>query len=426
MLRDTTASEMRGEAEGAAQGRPASELADATRRSALYRAVWRWHFYAGLLSIPIIVLLALTGIVYLFRPQLNDILYGGMRNVEPRGQMVSYQQQMEAVQDKYPDAKVVKIGPPPSEARATEFDIDTGTPYPGFAAGNYTVFVDPYSGEVLGRRDNGRDPAQIAVQLHGSLMSGHWLGSEKWGDRLIELVASWTVVLVVTGVFLWWPRGRAGKSLKGTLIPRFNVRTARIKWRDVHAITGVLFAFVFIFFLLTGLAWTGVWGANYQKVATQLGSTRPAAVAQGVPSQKVGNLYGEGVLPWGSSALPLLPSSGASAGHEQHSAAGSLTWDPAKGAPLDAIVARAQQAGFKPGFGVLPPKDDKGSYLVVRGPDMEPAPNGSAFDKRSISTSTRRSRWANTTSAISASWPRPQASASRCTKAGSGDWRASF
>ncbi|MBL0114742.1 MAG: PepSY domain-containing protein [Sphingomonadales bacterium] len=37
----------------------------------LYRTIWRWHFYAGLFVIPLILILATTGAIYLFKPQLD-------------------------------------------------------------------------------------------------------------------------------------------------------------------------------------------------------------------------------------------------------------------------------------------------------------------------------------------------------------------
>src|SRR5579872_3107972 len=36
-----------------------------------YRAVWRWHFYAGLFCIPFVVILSMSGAVYLFKPQIE-------------------------------------------------------------------------------------------------------------------------------------------------------------------------------------------------------------------------------------------------------------------------------------------------------------------------------------------------------------------
>ena len=40
-------------------------------RTALYRTVWRWHFYAGLLVIPLVLILSVTGAAYLFKPQID-------------------------------------------------------------------------------------------------------------------------------------------------------------------------------------------------------------------------------------------------------------------------------------------------------------------------------------------------------------------
>jgi uncharacterized iron-regulated membrane protein len=40
-----------------------------------YRTVWRWHFYAGLFVIPFMLILAATGLIYLFKPQLDAAMY---------------------------------------------------------------------------------------------------------------------------------------------------------------------------------------------------------------------------------------------------------------------------------------------------------------------------------------------------------------
>ena len=36
-----------------------------------YRAVWRWHFYAGLFCIPFVLVLSISGLIYLFKPQIE-------------------------------------------------------------------------------------------------------------------------------------------------------------------------------------------------------------------------------------------------------------------------------------------------------------------------------------------------------------------
>jgi uncharacterized iron-regulated membrane protein len=259
-------------------------------------------------------------IVYLFKPQLNSLLYSRLLTVTPASQTVTYQQQLDAVKRAYPDAEVSMVVTPHVAERSTQFDLVTAQ------GQNLSVFVNPYSGQVLGQRDNGKDPASIALALHGSLMTGSWLGSATWGDRLIEIIAAWSIVLVVTGVYLWWPRGRQRRSLRGVLIPRLRTKGRRIPWRDIHAITGVMFSFVTLFFLLTGMAWTGFWGPRFTQVADKFGASYPLGTWDGATSTRVGELLPNGKSPWAMGNLPVA-ASGRPVGH-QHSN-GALHWDRA-------------------------------------------------------------------------------------------------
>ncbi len=113
------------------------------------------------------------------------------------------------------------------------------------------VFIDPYRGNV-------------ARALHGELMIG------TVGDRLVELAAGWGVMLVVSGVYLWWPRGR---SSGGVLWPRLNAR-GRLLWRDLHAVSGFWGSILLLLMLLSGMTWTGFWGCG---TTCPSPTSRPAA-----------------------------------------------------------------------------------------------------------------------------------------------------
>jgi len=41
-------------------------------RKYFYRTLWRWHFYAGLLIIPFVLALSISGAIYLFKPQIES------------------------------------------------------------------------------------------------------------------------------------------------------------------------------------------------------------------------------------------------------------------------------------------------------------------------------------------------------------------
>ncbi len=354
--------------------------ADPRPTRSLYRAVWRWHFYAGLFAIPIIVMLCLSGMVYLFKPQLNGLLYGDMMKVQPGVAAVSYEQQRAAVLDRYPGAEIGQILTPNKPDRSTQFDITTA------AGKSYATWVNPYTGEVLGHRNNNTDPAQLAKLMHGTLLTGKWLGDGgKYGDRFIELVAGWSVVLVVTGIYLWWPRGKTRKWRSSLSLRRGS--GPRMFWRDLHAVTGVLFSFIMLFFLITGLAWSGVWGAKFSSLAANTDGYYNGAWDFSAEST-LGELQPNGASPWAASSLPMLASDVPVQGGPQvggaTNTAGTLTWAQGTPAPMDAIVHTAQEQGMRGSVVVTPPSDPKGSWFVGYYEDTDAAPNRNSFDQKII------------------------------------------
>ena len=53
----------------------------------LYRTIWRWHFYAGIFCIPLVIWLSITGSIYLFKPQIErwmDRPYNHLHLTGPR------------------------------------------------------------------------------------------------------------------------------------------------------------------------------------------------------------------------------------------------------------------------------------------------------------------------------------------------------
>jgi uncharacterized iron-regulated membrane protein len=83
------------------------------------------------------------------------------------------------------------------------------------------------------------------------------------GSYLVELVSSWTVIMIVTGLCLWWPRQI--KGLGGILYPRLR-RSQKIFWRDLHSVTGFWISGLALFLLATGLPWAKFWGEYLRQV----------------------------------------------------------------------------------------------------------------------------------------------------------------
>ena len=54
-----------------------------TGKSPIYLAVWRWHFYAGIFVIPLMLLLSVTGGIYLFKAEFEEWWYRDLLTVQP-------------------------------------------------------------------------------------------------------------------------------------------------------------------------------------------------------------------------------------------------------------------------------------------------------------------------------------------------------
>lgn len=221
-------------------------------RSALYRTIWRWHFYAGLLVIPFILILSVTGATYLFKPQVDRWEERAWRDL-PTIQAVSPDAQRDAALGAFPGATFHSYRLPQERGDAVLIHL-------GLANGAMRdVFVSP-EGKVVGSLDPERRIMQVVHDIHGELL----LGSR--GSWLVELAASWAIVMILSGLYLWWP---AGRGLAGVAWPRLGNR--KVFWRDLHAVTGFWVAGLALVLLLTALPWAGVWGSAFKAVRQEMG-----------------------------------------------------------------------------------------------------------------------------------------------------------
>ncbi len=323
--------------------RPAAR---AVRAAAFHRTLWRWHFYAGLIVAPFLLVLSLTGAIYLFNDEIDDAVYPGLRHVASVERALPPSRLIAAARAAHPGA-VSRIDLPAAPDRPA---IVTVTP-----AGSPTllVSVDPGTARVLGARDPARALTGWAETMHGTLMLG------TWGDRLVELAASWALVLVATGLLLWWPRGRW--RVAGVLLP--TRRRGRRFWRDLHAPVGLWAAGLIAFLVLTGLPWAGVQGPLLHRAGAALGIGYPASYRTENPPESVPMRTALGRVPWTLERAPMPRS-----GHAGHAiASGGADADAL--AQVDRVAATAAARGIAVGARLYLPTGPRGVYTVLTYPD---------------------------------------------------------
>ena len=246
---------------------PPAVVAPAT--SALYRAVWRWHFYAGLVAAPFAIWLAVTGAIYLWKPQYEEWRYRDLLNVTAGAgaPALTAEAQLAVASAAHPRLTATQFIPAFQPGRTAEvlFGARAGS-------GKISVFVNPHTGAVVGeRRDSDRLMATIH-DLHGSLLAG------RTGETIIELAASWMFVLLLTGFYLWWPRPKF--TVWGFLLPRLR-HDGRTFWRDLHAVPAVWFSAGALFLLATGIPWTKVGGSWFRTLSAAIGEGSPKESSAG-------------------------------------------------------------------------------------------------------------------------------------------------
>jgi uncharacterized iron-regulated membrane protein len=226
--------------------------ANDTAPSGLYHFIWRWHFYAGLFVAPFVVILALTGALYLFNDEIEGVLYRDIARVASSRAPVAASLQEAAVRAAYPGAEITRYEAPIAPDRASEWTVRTAD------GRSLVAFVDPGSGLITGDLDNSTRLGTVLTGLHGELLAG------RPGDMLVEFAGCWAFVLLVTGLFLWWPRKQ---RRVGVAVPKLNAK-GRAFWRELHAVPAMWNAPIIAFLILTGLPWSSFWGENLARIGT--------------------------------------------------------------------------------------------------------------------------------------------------------------
>ncbi len=333
-------------ATGAARAAAAVSVSASDAESALYRRVWRWHFYAGLVCLPFLALLAVTGALYLFKDPIESLVYARLRVVDaapapsPATAPALSAQALAARALAAQPGEVVRFVEPAHAGLSAEVGIRSAQ------EGVVAVYLDPAGGRVLGRLRDDRRLMDIVKRLHSLAIAG------PVANLWIEVVAGWAVVLVVSGLFLWWPRRRSGGvcSLRGR-------PSQRLWWRDLHAVTGMLAAGAILFLAVTGMPWSAFWGQQLGRWSGAWGVGLPQYV-WGTP-RSASPLADLPAVPWSQGQAPLPPSASPAA----------VGAPAAAGLGLDAALHRLADLGIPRGTPVRLPEGPRGVYTAMHLPD---------------------------------------------------------
>lgn len=206
----------------------------------------RLHRYLGLLAALWLSLLGLSGSLLVYYPELDAAVNPELLTHETRGQPLPAGALLRAVEQAYPAWRVTQLRFPQEEQRNVSIRVARAE-----APGQWReVLIDPVSARLHGDRPWAREEFSRRTvfswlyAFHSTLLFKGELGEYLVGSLGLILLVS-----VVTGLWLWWPRG--GKWRQALWFkPRANSIRRHV---DLHRVSGYLGALVLAWLAVTGM-----------------------------------------------------------------------------------------------------------------------------------------------------------------------------
>jgi uncharacterized iron-regulated membrane protein len=216
----------------------------------LRKLIFWLHLSAGVVAGSVVFVMSVTGVLLAFERQIMTFAERHTHTIQrpasdaPRlGLDVLVAKAHAAVSDRTVSGITLRASP--TQAVVINFGRDRA------------VFVDPYTGAVLG------EGAKALRAFFHMVTDWHrWLGREgesrDTGRAITGACNAAFVVLVVTGFYLWWPRRWTRRVLRLALAPSFTLRGRSRNW-NWHNTAGFWSAPVLLCITLTGLVMSYQW-----------------------------------------------------------------------------------------------------------------------------------------------------------------------
>jgi uncharacterized iron-regulated membrane protein len=217
-----------------------SESAKPPKRKPLFkRVLFQIHLWSGMLTGLLMLIFGVTGSLLVFYPEIDDALNERLTRTAPRQVRAPLQTALEAAERAHPELRPQMISLPASEDRTIMIQMRArgGPGGPGGPGAGLSVYVDPYTGVVIGERNRNDSWLWQIRLLHSNLLMG------RTGRLIVGICGLILALLCVTGIWLWylgWKRHGRGLTV------RWGASWKALAWDLHHAIGFYSLIIIFI------------------------------------------------------------------------------------------------------------------------------------------------------------------------------------
>jgi uncharacterized iron-regulated membrane protein len=249
------------------------------------------HLWLGLASGIIVVIISLTGCLFVFQKEISDVYYRKALHVTPENKPVLPLSELKeaAQQAMGPDKTINYIYTYPAPDKAWEFMTykgnDTAITYFGAIEYYKSVLINPYTGQVTGWIDYKNNFFSIVKYIHWSLLL-----NTKYGQPIVGWSTLIFVILLLTGLIMWWPKKWNKKGRDQSFKIKWKARFKRVNY-DLHNVLGFYSLLIALVIALTGLVYSFTWFESAVYVAAS-GTTSPPAITNFTSKKPAGEVTG--------------------------------------------------------------------------------------------------------------------------------------
>lgn len=120
----------------------------------------------------------------------------------------------------------------------------------------YRVYINPYTGKVVKVENTKYEFFQLVLGLHMRL----WFG-EKVGHYVVGGSVLMFVILLVSGLVLWWPNKWSKAGRDKSFRVKWDAKFKRVNY-DLHNVLGFYAMLILLVTALSGLVWVFEWAEN--------------------------------------------------------------------------------------------------------------------------------------------------------------------
>ncbi|NME67955.1 PepSY-associated TM helix domain-containing protein [Flammeovirga aprica] len=211
----------------------------------LKKIIGKIHLLLGLVSGLVVFIVSITGCIYAFEHEIQELIQPYRFVKEVKGEILPPSEIKKIAYKATDGMKVQRIyyETPQNASMALHYADDA--PY------FYLTFIDQYTGEVLKVKNLRTDFFTIILYLHISLLL-------PYGEQIVGASTLIFLVLLISGMVLWWPKNKKKKALKQKFKIKWNARWRRQNY-DLHSVLGFYATWILIFTVITGLIWSYSW-----------------------------------------------------------------------------------------------------------------------------------------------------------------------